>query len=283
MNFLSPLDQTGITLPEYLEHRGVEFVNHLKDADIVVRKADRSLNHPSSLEAERLIQENLRGIPNLVLIDEPRELAPAAYRLADPERTLAAAPGQDFNRLVLGQSWLDPQTENWNQRLDRICWIAPPTSERLVLVRRLLEIGVEVDIYSHQSWNIKGWKGSAENVLDTARKYKYQIISENSLNHLYHSEKLFRGFKSGCVCFYWADPNLYFPFLQGTYLPFDLENVKHRRDLSAVTLANMNSFMQTAAWEVYSPRTFLDNVFILAQSLGTSFHSVQNMSREARL
>ncbi len=238
------IDRSGVLAPEYLTSLGFEMTDAAEKADAIIRKAELSQPQYLDFEAEKRLAEEFSKIPNVFLIGEPRHIAPAAYRFADRNRTLAVAPGNEFSRMYFARPWADPQAETWPKRKDKFCLIGRPWPERIEWVQKLLGLGIEIDIYSQQSWPFAEWKGPAKDDVDTARDYKFRFVCENSLSDLYHSEKLFLGLKSGCVCFYLADPKLELPAeLNGTHLRISEENLAKRYDVAAELLSRTNEFM----------------------------------------
>ncbi len=115
--------------------------------------------------------------------------------------------------------WSDPHIETWDERLDKICWIGRPLSERIRLAKKIESMGIGIDIYSKEPWPLKTWKGYVADEIELSQKYKYRIVLENSLKNCYHSEKLFNSIRSGCVTLYLSDPELSLPHLAGAFIP----------------------------------------------------------------
>lgn len=258
------IDRRDILISDYWRSLGFEFVDDARKADVLIRKAEISVPGDFSFENEEKISKFLKNRPNVFMIGEPRELAAAAYHFADPHSTLAVAPGTEFHRMYFGRPWADPQLENWEKRLDRFVWIGRPIGHRLTIAKKLISLGVPLDIYSREPWPLDCWKGPASDDVETARAYKYRIACENSNTFGYHSEKLFTGIKSGCLTFYWGDPSLDLSFVNGAFLHLTVENLKNAEDLAKSILPKMSDFMYGAAWEVYSIRSFID---LMAQSI----------------
>lgn len=262
------VDRSGLTISDYLASRGFELTNDPLKAEVVIRKAELSAPLETFYKQEQYLIHQLTGIPHLLLLGEPRELAPAAYQFADPRCTLAVAPGTEFKRMFFGRPWADPQLDNWSKRSDRICWIGRPIQHRIDMAKQILDAGYELDIFSREPWPLSAWKGPAENDVETARHYKFRVVCENSQTYQYHSEKLFTSIKSGCVSFYWGDPKLDLSFLGEAYLPLTLEALKARFDRAPKILEAMHRFMFTKAWEVYSIRGFIDRLLELIPQQG---------------
>jgi len=269
------IDRSQITVDEYWRSKGFEFVSSPNEADLILRKAELSSPTLEFYAAEQKLNESLTKTPSILFIGEPRELAPAAYEFADPRKSLAVAPGNDFQRMYFGRSWGDPQIENWSSRIDRFVWIGRPIGHRLSIAKRLLDLGVPLDIYSREPWPFDCWKGPAKDDVETARTYKFRIACENSNTHLYHSEKLFTSIKSGCVSFYWGDPQLDLSFVKNAYVQLTPENLSARNDLAPAVLEGMSRFMFSKDWEVYSIREFIDRAALMinAQIAGSSSRS----------
>ncbi len=248
----------------------MEFVAHPDKADVLIRKAELMPPQEEFFRQEEAIQKQLSQRPSIFMIGEPRELATGAYRFADPRRSLVVAPGTEFKRMMFGRPWSDPQLDGWNDRQDRFVWIARPIGHRLSIAQKLLEWGIPLDIYSREPWPLPCWKGPALDDVETARAYKYRIACENSNTYLYHSEKLFTGIRSGCVTFYWGDPQLDLNFVEGAFLPLNRDNLKSRNDLAPDILQGMSRFMFSPAWEVYSIRSFIDHIAELVRACDQS-------------
>lgn len=260
------IDRSGTTVAEYLANRGVSWqLDAAKNADVILYKEDvGSLNVRSCIQVLKRKLSNMRSIS---LIGEPRELAPAAYFFAKPEQTLAAAPGNNLNRLYFASEWLDPQLDGWNNRADRICWFARPTPERISLAMELLQMKVPLDIYSYQKWPLAEWLGHAEDEIEVSRRYRYRLVCENSHRFGYHSEKLFNSIRSGCVTFYQADPSLELTSVKGAFSPLDIKKIKNRQEVAEEILYGIDRFMFTSNWETYSFKLFFDRIISLAENL----------------
>jgi len=270
------VDRTETSISEYLESLGLFFVSNPRDADIFIRKAELSFLGDDSFSREFAIREKKISKPSLFYIGEPRELAAAAYHYADPRATLAVAPGHEFKRFRFGRPWSDPELESWSMRSDRIVWIGRPIGHRLAIAKKLIEWGLPLDIYSREPWPLDCWKGPAKDDVETARHYKFRIACENSNAHQYHSEKLFTSLRSGCVTFYWGDPELDLSFAQGTHLKLTRENLERRFDHAPQLIEGMNRFLFSNRWEVYSIRQFIDQLNdSVRNALGAGKHDVK--------
>ncbi len=252
------IDRSETPVDDYLKGRGVEFVGDPLEADYLIRKGELTSSD------ERIPPQRGREI---FVIGEPRELSPACYRAAIPARALVVAPGTEFRRMYFGRPWSDPQIDDWHTRKDRFVWIGRPIPHRLAIAKQLLEWGIPLDVYSRRSWPLPCWRGPAEDDVETARAYKFRIACENSNTFLYHSEKLFTGIRSGCVTFYWGDPDLDLRFVQPAFLPLTRETVSRRYELAPKVLEGMSQFMFSSAWEVYSVRRFIDTLVDLLNEL----------------
>lgn len=267
------IDRTGTTVAEYLEENKIVWQFGRKSCDIRLYKEtpDQIAIGPIVRKVPGKILR--RSSPHISLIGEPRELAPLSYRLADPKNTLAAAPGSKFERLFYACEWTDPLLDGWNKRLDRFCMIGRPTPERIELAKKMASLGIELDIYSRRPWPLPNWKGYAESEIETARRYKYKIVSENSSEYRYHSEKLFNSIRSGCVTFYSGDANLDLSFLGDSFFILSDQNLASYRELSSAVVKEMEKFMFSEAWEIYSFKQFYGRIIdlslrVLGQSLG---------------
>lgn len=260
------VDRSQTTITEYWRAKGFEFVDHPQKADVIIRKAELSTATLDLFRNDEPLERKFLEAPSVLFIGEPRELAWNAYRFADKLRTLAVAPGNEFQKMYFGRPWSDPQIEDWNKRLDRFVWIGRPIGHRLKIAQKLVEQGLPLDIYSREPWPLDCWKGPAKDDVETARAYKFRIACENSNAHLYHSEKLFTSIKSGCVSFYWGDPKLDLSFAKGAFLSLTPDNVARRNELAPKLLEGMNQFMFSKDWEIYSIRAFIDRSATLIQS-----------------
>ena len=260
--FNLPIDQSEQTVAEFLQQQNVIWVfGDDPHADFRVFKEENIRNGLISIRRLRNeYEKRFERIPYLNLNGEAQENSRIAYILADPEVTFSVAPGTRFKRLYFPDIWSDPCIGSWETRLDRICWIGRPLPERIRLAIKLNEMGIELDIYSRKPWPLPNWKGYAMDEVETSLKYKYRIVYENSLNNLYHSEKLFSSIRSGCVTFYVSDPNLDLPHMKGAYLPMNEENLHRRGELARKTLDNIQKFMFSADWEIYSFKSFFTRI-----------------------
>jgi hypothetical protein len=132
------------------------------------------------------------------------------------------------------------------------------------MVKKIVSMGIDIDIYSKEPWPFTNWRGYAEDEIETSQKYKYRIVVENSLKNRYHSEKLFNSIRSGCVTFYLSDPELILPHLEGAFIPYDEGYLQERADLSQGVINKVGKFMYTDFWEVYSFRNFFATILDLA-------------------
>lgn len=247
-------DRSGSTVADFLEDRGVRWVQEGEKADVHLYKGG-----VGGLSISRVLLEarkRLMGPPAVTLLGEPRELAEGEYRLASHKSSLAVAPGAEFERLFFANVWTDPQLDGWKDRLDRICWIGRPTPERIEIARRMVDRGVPLDIYSRSPWPFPNWKGFAEDELLTARRYRYRIVSENYSTYGYHSEKLFNSLRAGCVTLYQGDSQVDLSHLGKGFLRLENENLEQRSELASGVLEGIEAVMFSEAWEVYSLRAF---------------------------
>ncbi len=261
------VDRSETLVADYWRSKNIEFTLDPKAADVLIRKAELSFSVDDSLVREEKVSKAMATRPSILMIGEPRELAAAAYHFADPTRTLAVAPGAEFQRMYFGRPWSDPQLENWKNRLDRFVWIGRPIGHRLSIAQNLVKMGLPLDIYSREPWPLDCWKGPAADDVETARAYKYRIACENSNTALYHSEKLFTSLRSGCMTFYWGDPKLDLNFVERAYLPLTAENLSLREERAPKIIQGMSHFMFSNSWEVYSIRSFIDRTAELVHSL----------------
>ncbi len=258
------VDRSTLTVAEYLESRGIVWRFGDGRADVVLYKGD-----VGPITVRKTAQEARKRLfsrrPMITLLGEPRELAPAEYFFARPETTLAVAPGENLKRLYFANLWLDPQLDDWAKRLDRICWIGRPTLERIEIARSLNEKGLPLDIYSRAPWPVPNWKGFAEDEVVTSRQYKYRIVCENSTLYGYHSEKLFNSIRCGCVTFYSGDKTIDLSHARGAFFSLEMEKIVQREEISGAALSHIENFMFSAAWEIYSFKSFYDRIIDVIQ------------------
>jgi hypothetical protein len=261
-----PVDRSNITVSEYLRLRDVEWkFGDYSGADFRVYKEENLFNGLISVRRLRNeYQKRFKKIPYMNLNGEAQENSRIAYFLADPDRTFSVAPGNKFKRLFFPSLWSDPEISIWGERKDRICWIGRPLPERIRLAKKINEMGIGLDIYSHEPWPIANWRGSAADEIETSRCYKYRIVYDNSLKNLYHSEKLFNSIRSGCVTFYLADPALDLPHLDGAFIRYTEESLCDKEDLAEPVTKIMENVMFTDRWNVYSFRSFFDKIIDFA-------------------
>jgi len=262
------INKTKTTVSEYLADLNIKWLfkeDNKSDIHIRIFKEETGLIYPWKFVEE--LKKNVLLNPYIKLIGESREFAPAAYYFARPESALAVSPGNTFRRLFFASEWRDPKLDEWHDRMDRICWIARPTPERIKLATSLINDGIPLDIFSAEKWPNNNWKGYAKDELLTSEMYRYRLVSENSLDYGYHSEKLFNSIRCGCVTFYNCDPTLDIPGVNGAYIPLDAELMKYRSDISQDVIMNINNFMFSDAWEIYSFKQFYDRILSLVNEL----------------
>lgn len=256
--FNLPVDRSGLTVADYLKQRNVIWTfRDDPSADVRVYKEENIRNGLVSFRRlKNEYQKRIEEKPYINLNGEAQENSRISYLLADPERTFSVAPGNKFKRLYYPSLWSDPHTESWGERLDRICWIGRPLPDRIRLAKKINEMGIELDIYSRESWPLPNWKGSVMDEIETSFKYKYFMVYENSQKDLYHSEKLFNSIRSGCVTFYHADPELQLPELTGAYLPYNEESLLERENVGDNVTKKIIDVMFSKKWEIYSFKSF---------------------------
>lgn len=266
--FQLPVDRTDLTVSDYLQQKKVFWTfGDDPNADFRIFKEENIKNGLLSLRRLRNeYEKRFEKIPYMNLNGEAQENSVIAYFLADPERTFSVAPGNKFKRLYFPSLWSDPHLDKWEARLDRICWIGRPLPERIRLAKKISHMGIGLDIYSKEPWPLPGWKGYAEEEIDTARKYKYRIVYENSLKNLYHSEKLFNSIRSGCVTYYISDPELTLPHLKGAFIQSYPTSLEEREDISADIVEEMRKVMFSERWEIYSFKNFFKTIIDTAIS-----------------
>ncbi|MBN8555632.1 MAG: tetratricopeptide repeat protein [Deltaproteobacteria bacterium] len=265
------IDRSSRTVEDFFRDENIEWSDDFENADIWIRKTELSKNNSTCLSDEKSRIENTKSRPTLLLIPEPREFAPATYSLADPKTTMAVAPGSEFKMLYDRGEWVDPQLENWKKRMDRACFIGRPTKDRIEFVKKLISMGVEIDVFSQEVWPLSCWKGAAQDDVETARPYKYRFVYETTHTHLCHSEKLFLGIRSGCVTFYLADPNLKLDFVKNAFLHCTEEAWKNRNEFADGVLEGIQKFMFSDAWEIYSYREYYRRIISEAKRIREEF------------
>jgi hypothetical protein len=261
-----PIDRSEVTVSDYLEQRNIEWkFFDSSSADFRVYKEENIRN--GLISGRRLkneFQKRFEKIPYLNLNGEAQENSKIAYFLADPKKTFSVAPGKKFKRLYFPSLWSDPHLDGWGERLDRICWIGRPLPERIRLAQKLSQRGIKLDIYSRDPWPLPEWKGFADDEIETARRYKYRIVYENSLKNLYHSEKLFNSIRSGCVTYYISDPDLNLKHLEGAYIQSYPSSSKEAENISFDIVDEMRKVMFTERWELYSFKHFFNTIIEFA-------------------
>lgn len=254
----SPLSET---VSEYLEERDIRWVfGDVPDADFRVYK-DENLGN-GLLSVQRLKNEYRKHFgngPYMNINGEAQEHSRLSYALADPDKTYSVAPGTRFKRIYFPVKWRQPHIDTWKDRLDRVCIIGRPLPERIELVSQLRKLEVPFDVYGPISWDIPEWKGHSDDIHNTALQYKYQIVYENSLQDLYHSEKLMNSIMAGCVTFYRADYNLVLP-VEGAFLRYSNHAILNRDTLSDGIVENMKKVIFGGWWELYSFKSFFDTI-----------------------
>jgi hypothetical protein len=267
--FTLPIDRSGITVADYLTRNNVVWkFGDYPEADFRVYKEENIRNGLVSLRRlKNEYQKRFENIPYMNLNGEAQENSRLAYLLADPEKTYSVAPGSKFKRLYFPSLWSDPELDKWEERLDRICWIGRPLPERIRLAKKIMQMGIGLDIYSKEPWPISGWKGFAEDEIATAMRYKYRLVYENSMKNVYHSEKLFNAIRSGCVTFYLADPHLKLPHLEGAYAPYNSQNIEESEEITQNILRNLKNVMYSEKWEIYSFREFFRQIVDSARKI----------------
>ncbi len=264
--FKMPVDRSGLTVEEYLSQRNISWkFGDDPRADVRVYKEENLRNGLLSIRRlKNEYQKRIEKKPYIILNGEAQENSKIAYFLADPEKTLSVAPGNRFKRLFFPSLWSEPHIETWDQRMDRICLIGRPLPERIRMAKKIVSMGIDIDIYSKEPWPLTNWKGYAVDEIETSQKYKYRIVFENSQKNLYHSEKLFNSIRSGCMTFYLSDPELVLPHLKGAFVRYDEGNLREREDLSQGVMNEVGKVMYTDRWKVYSFRNFFGNIIDLA-------------------
>lgn len=260
--FQFPVDRSDLTVADYLRQKNVVWTfGDDTNAGFRIYKEENIKNGLLSLRRFRNeYEKRFEKIPYMNLNGEAQENSKIAYFLADPERTFSVAPGRKFKRLYFPSLWSDSHLERWGERLDRICWIGRPLPERIRLAKKISHLGFGLDIYSKEPWPLPDWKGYAVDEIETAKKYKYRIVYENSLKNLYHSEKLFNSIRSGCVTYYISDPDLILPHLEGAFIRCDATIFKERADSNSGIVEEMWKIMFSERWEIYSFKNFFKTI-----------------------
>jgi hypothetical protein len=259
------IDESGERVSEYLSSQGIEWrlgdLDDIRSAEALLFKGamiyppgPRNVTRSVHLE----LMKRISNKPYVTLFGEPREYCWLSYDLCDPAKAFSVAPGKRMNRIFFPSYWADPEVESWEKREDRICWIGRPMGSRIRAAKKLIEEGIELDIYSKRPWPLEQWRGFALDEMEISRQYRYRIVFENEWTNKYHSEKLFNSIKYGCVTFYGSDASLDLPQLKGAYSPYSLENVIRRDELAPSILSNIKQFMFSDSWKMYSMKTFFD-------------------------
>ena len=266
--FRMPVDRSSLTVEEYLSQRNIcwKFGDDPR-ADVRVYKEENLRNGLLSIRRlKNEYQKRIEKKPYIILNGEAQENSRITYFLTNPDKTFSVAPGKRFKRLFFPSVWSDPKIDTWDQRLDRICWIGRPLPERIRLAKKIVSMGIDIDIFSKEPWPLKTWMGYTADEIETSQKYKYRIVFENSLKNLYHSEKLFNSIRSGCVTLYLSDPELELPELTGAYLQCNEKNLLERENIADIVTKNILDVMFSRKWEIYSFKSFfgmiIDNALL---------------------
>ncbi len=75
--------------------------------------------------------------------------------------------------------------------------------------------------------------------------------------------------RCGCITFYQGDPSLNLSHAAGTFLPLDLQTIQRRGDIASEVLKEMERFMFSNAWEIYSFKAFYDRIIGLAKVIAS--------------
>lgn len=252
-NFDCPIDKTGKTVREYFKERNIHWKYDVSNADFFIYK---HLSNVPEIPWNKYVH----------IIGEPIHIKPWSYAVADTRNTLAVAPGNKFKRFFFGSTWEDPELDSWNDRLDKIIWVGAVSQERLDFAKKLLNAGIDFDIYGRSPWPLPNYKGYLEDFRKIPKKYKYRIVFETSLDQGFHSEKFFDSIRSGCVTFYMCDKNLNIPEIENIYIPLTIDNLKNKENFIDLYLENMKSFMYNDEWEIYSLKSYYNRIISLALS-----------------
>jgi hypothetical protein len=254
-----PINRSQTTVDEYLKEQGISWIfGNYNNPDFRVYKDENIRNGLLSIRRiQNEYQKRFGDTPYININGEAQEYSRFSYLIADPERTYSAAPGNTFKRLFFPVVWRDPELDKWESRIDRICWIGRPLPERIRLARLLRHLRVPLDIYSKDSWGIPEWKGYARP--GTSRRYRYQIVMENSLRDKYHSEKLINSLMDGCVTFYVGDPTMLTP-IDGAYMSIMTYWITNRDFFAPIALDHMKQILFSNRWEEYSLKSFFDRI-----------------------
>lgn len=252
-----PIDTAGRTAGDWLRSIGVDYkMGDVPGADLYVEKESFEKVRMRTLakRAYLLVRRSLR--PTVVIIGEPYEYSKLAYWFCSPRNTLAVAPGHRFERLYYATDRPDATLDGWDQRLDRIVWVARPYPWRLEFARKALAAGIPLDVYSRYDWGLPCWKGPSDDLHATLSAYRYAIAGENFSTHGCHTEKLNNALMAGCVPFYDCDPTLDIPEVRGTWAAMTLENMANREALARTIRPRQKEFFESKQRLIYTPHFF---------------------------
>jgi hypothetical protein len=265
------VDRTSETIADLLEKNNIKWSVNNYSADMLLFKENLSKITPVHIAKKFLEITKKFNKKYFNVVGEPVELTPLSWAFNNKDVTLSVAPGDKFQRFYFASEWQDPQIESWKNKLDKVVYIGRPTPERIKNVQMFIDAGVDIDIYSKQSWPFSQWKGFIEGGVpgeyQVLKKYKYRFVNENSYTHLYHSEKLFNAIRAGVVPFYMCDPQLEVPFIKDLYISPTIENIKNRNELSGKIIENINTFMFSKNWEMYSIKNQYEQIIKFSEKI----------------
>ena len=265
------VDRTAETIADLLESQNVTWSINNYRADVLLFKERIAQYTPGHIINKLIEISKKSGRSYLNLIGEPVEYTPLGWTFNAKQMTLSVAPGNKFKRFYFSSVWADPEIESWQDRLGDVVYIGRPTPERIKRVAFFIQQGIDLDIYSQQAWPFAQWKGFIEGGIPgehaLLKKYKFRLVIENSYTHLYHSEKLFNTLRAGVVPFYLCDPALDVPFIKDLYIQPTRENLAIRKDIAPALLANINDFMFSKKWEMYSIKNQYLQILEFARSI----------------
>jgi hypothetical protein len=140
-------DRSKETVAELLDEKRIKWSKNNYNADILIFKentAEKTLAHLITK-----LKENKKkvGKKYFNLIGEPVELTPYSWYLNRRDVTLSVAPGDKYERFFFASEWKDPQIDTWHKKKNKVIYIGRPTPDRLENVKRLLDQGINMDIY----------------------------------------------------------------------------------------------------------------------------------------
>ncbi|KAI8615352.1 hypothetical protein BC830DRAFT_1168684 [Chytriomyces sp. MP71] len=141
------------------------------------------------------------------------------------------------------------------ERVPRVAFVnrnCDDKSGRASITRGLIDLGVPVDAASECLHNVEGDSNANKTAL--FRSHRVCITMENSVDRDYVSEKLWDGFRGGCVPVYLGAPNIledYAPTPDSMIL-VDKYDLRELADEIQLVLANEDVFNKYTSWRTKS-------------------------------